>query len=105
MKEVRCVFMFAVLTLWMALPVGAQNAKRGITMSLVNESLASALRKVQQKSDYKVSFVIEDVKPYTTTVHLKNASASTAVKQILQGKPFTYSVSGKFITVPQIRNL
>lgn len=42
MKEVRCVFMFAVLTLWMALPVGAQNAKRGITMSLVNESLASA---------------------------------------------------------------
>ena len=61
MKEVRCVFMFAVLTLWMALPVGAQNAKRGITMSLVNESLASALRKVQQESDYKVSFVIEDV--------------------------------------------
>ena len=97
MKEVRCVFMFAVLTLWMALPVGAQNAKRGITMSLVNESLASALRKVQQESDYKVSFVIEDVKSYTTTVHLKNASASTAVKQILQGKPFTYSVSGKFI--------
>lgn len=102
MKEVRCVFMFAVLTLWMALPVGAQNAKRGITMSLVNESLASALRKVQQKSDYKVSFVIEDVKPYTTTVHLKNASASTAVKQILQGKPFTYSVSGKFITVKKV---
>ena len=76
MKEVRCVFMFAVLTLWMALPVGAQNAKRGITMSLVNESLASALRKVQQESDYKVNFVIEDVKSYTTTVHLKNASAS-----------------------------
>lgn len=102
MKEVRCVFMFAVLTLWMALPVGAQNAKRGITMSLVNESLASALRKVQQESDYKVSFVIEDVKPYTTTVHLKNASASTAVKQILHGKPFTYSVSGKFITVKKV---
>lgn len=102
MKEVRCVFMFAVLTLWMALPVGAQNAKRGITMSLVNESLASALRKVQQESDYKVSFVIEDVKSYTTTVHLKNASASTAVKQILQGKPFTYSVSGKFITVKKV---
>ena len=84
MKEVRCVFMFAVLILWMALPVGAQNAKRGITMSLVNESLASALRKVQQESDYKVNFVIEDVKSYTTTVHLKNASASTAVKQILR---------------------
>ena len=28
-------------------------------MSLVNESLASALRKVQQESDYKVNFVIE----------------------------------------------
>ena len=51
MKEVRNVFMLVILGLWMALPVGAQNAKGGITMSLVNESLASALRKVQQKSD------------------------------------------------------
>ena len=47
MKEIKCVFMFAILTLCMALPVRAQNAKIGITMSLVNESLASALRKVQ----------------------------------------------------------
>lgn len=45
MKEVRCVFMFAVLTLWMALPVGAQNAKRGITMSLVNESFGFCIEK------------------------------------------------------------
>ena len=58
MKEIRCVFMFAVLTLWMALPVGAQNAKRGITMSLVNESLASALRKVQHDSFNKVRFAL-----------------------------------------------
>ncbi len=102
MKEVRNVFMLVILGLWMALPVGAQNAKGGITMSLVNESLASALRKVQQKSDYKVSFVVEDVKPYSTTVHLKNASAPAAVKQILQGKPFACSVSGKFITVKKV---
>lgn len=92
MKEVRSVFMLVVLAIWMALPVEAQNAKRDITMSLVNESLASALRKVQQKSDYKVSFVVEDVKPYTVTVQLKNTSAPSAVKLILQGKPFAYSV-------------
>lgn len=102
MKEVRNVFMLVLLALWMALPVGAQNAKGGITMSLVNESLASALRKVQQKSEYKVSFVVEDVKPYTTTVRLKNVAVPMAVKQILQGKPFTYSVSGKFITVKKV---
>ena len=83
MKEVRSVFMLVVLAIWMALPVEAQNAKRDITMSLVNESLASALRKVQQKSDYKVSFVVEDVKPYTVTVQLKNTSAPSAVKLIL----------------------
>lgn len=102
MKEVRSVFMLVVLAIWMALPVEAQNAKRDITMSLVNESLASALRKVQQKSDYKVSFVVEDVKPYTVTVQLKNTSAPSAVKQILQGKPFAYSVNGKFITVKKV---
>ena len=102
MKEVRNVFMLVILGLWMALPIGAQNAKGGITMSLVNESLASALRKVQQKSDYKVSFVVEDVKPYSTTAYLKNASAPAAVKQILQGKPFACSVSGKFIIVKKV---
>lgn len=102
MKEVRRVFMLVVLTIWMALPVEAQNAKRDITMSLVNESLASALRKVQQKSDYKVSFVVEDVKPYTVTVRLKNTSAPSAVKLILQGKPFAYFVNGKFITVKKV---
>ncbi len=102
MKEVRSVFMLVVLALWMALPVQAQNAKGGITMSLHNEPLASALRKVQQKSDYKVSFVVEDVKSYTTTVQLKNASAVGAVKQILNTKPFTYSVNGKFITVKKV---
>ncbi len=102
MKEVKTVFVLVVLALWMALPVQAQNAKGGITLSLDNQPLASALRMVQQKSDYKVSFVVEDVKSYTTTVHLKNASAVSAVKQILQSKPFTCSVSGKFITVKKV---
>ncbi len=102
MKEVKQAFLFAILALLVALPVGAQKAKGGITMSLSNEPLASALRMVQQKSDYKVSFVVEDVKSYTTTVHLKNATAISAVKQILNAKPFTYSVSGKFITVKKV---
>jgi len=102
MREVKSVFMLVILALWMALPIEAQNAKGGITMSLTNEPLASALRIVQQKSDYKVSFVVEDVKSYTTTVHLKNASAVNAVKQILQSRPFTYSVNGKFITVKKM---
>lgn len=102
MREVKSVFMLVVLVLWMALPLEAQNTKGGITLSLDNQPLASALRMVQQKSDYKVSFVVEDVKSYTTTVHLKNVSAVSAVKQILQSKPFTYMVNGKFITVKKV---
>lgn len=102
MREVKSVFMLVILALWMALPLGAQNTKGGITLSLDNQPLASALRMVQQKSDYKVSFVVEDVKSYTTTVHLKNVSAVSAVKQILHSKPFTYMVNGKFITVKKV---
>ena len=98
MREVRTALLLVILTLWTALPAGAQS-KGTITLSLSNEPLASALRMVQQKSDYKVSFVVDDVKSYTTTVKLKSATAPTAVKQILQGKPFTYSVNGKFISV------
>ena len=96
MREVKSVFMLVIFTLWMALPVEAQNSKGGITLSLKNTPLTSALRQVQQMSDYKVSFVVEDVKSYSTTVQVKNVTAPTAVKEILNGKPFTYSVNGKF---------
>ncbi len=99
MRELKATLVLAILTLWTALPLAAQNSKGGITLSFKNEPLASALRAVQEKSDYKVSFVVEDVKPYTTTANLRNATAPQAVKQILEGKPFSYSVSGKFITV------
>ena len=102
MREVKTVFMLVILMLWMALPVEAQNAKGGITLSLKNTPLPSALRTVQQMSDYKVSFVVEDVKSYKTTVHVRNVSAPTAVKEILSGKPFTYSINGKFIVVKKI---
>ena len=99
MREVKSTLLLTILIIWMALPAGAQQSKGGITMSLQNKPLASALRMVQQKSDYKVNFVVDDVKSYTTTVNIKNATAPNAVKQILQGKPFTYSVNGKFISV------
>ena len=102
MREIKRVIFLLLLTIWTVLPAGAQKAKGNITLSLQNEPMAAALRKVQQKSDYKVSFVVEDVKPYTVTAEVKNASAVNAVKQIIGTKPFACSVNGKFITVKKV---
>lgn len=102
MREIKRVIFLLLLTIWTVLPAGAQKAKGSITLSLQNEPMAVALRMVQQKSDYKVSFVVEDVKPYTVTVQVKNATAVNAVKQIIGNKPFACSVNGKFITVKKV---
>ncbi len=102
MREIKRVIFLLLLTIWTVLPAGAQKAKGSITLSLQNEPMAAALRMVQQKSDYKVSFVVEDVKPYTITAEVKNASAVNAVKQIIGTKPFACSVNGKFITVKKV---
>lgn len=99
MRDFKTTLTMLILTLWMTLPTTAQNTRNGITVTFDNEPLASALRTVQQKSDYKVSFVVDDVKAYTVTATIKNTTAPDAVRMILDGKPFTYSVSGKFITV------
>ena len=102
MREFKRVIFLLLLTIWTVLPAGAQKAKGNITLSLQNEPMAAALRKVQQKSDYKVNFVVEDVKPYTVTAEVKNASAVNAVKQIIGTKPFACSVNDKFITVKKV---
>lgn len=95
--------MLIILALWSALPVAAQRGSGGITMTLNNTPLATALRKVQQKSDYKVSFVVDDVRPYTVSVTLRGATAPEAVREMLRGKPFACTVSGEFITVKKTK--
>ena len=101
-KKKRLLLWLVTVTLCFATPIlhaEEQQPKNAITLSLHGESMASALKIVQKKSGWKILYVVDDVKGYTVDANISNATAEEAVAKILSGKPFTYSVKGKFISI------
>ena len=101
-KKKRLLLWLVTVTLCFATPTlhaEEQQPKNAITLSLHGESMASALKIVQKKSGWKILYVVDDVKGYTVDANISNATAEEAVAKILSGKPFTYSVKGKFISI------
>ncbi|MBM6992343.1 MAG: SusC/RagA family TonB-linked outer membrane protein [Prevotella sp.] len=91
--------LIAMLTLAQQ-PSQAQTASRPtVTLQLKGVPLSQALKKVQNLSGYKILFVVDDVNGYTVNENIVKASAQQAVAQLLEGKPFSYSVNGNFISI------
>jgi TonB-linked SusC/RagA family outer membrane protein len=80
------------------LSVGAQN-KGGITMSFKNESLPSALRRLQKASDYKIMFTYDDVEGFRVTGSVKNEAFQGVLQMLLSGKPLDYSIDGQLVNI------
>ena len=81
-----------------SLGMSAQGKK--VTLSLKDVPLTSALRQVEQQSDYyKVNYPSSEISRYKVTTNVKNVSAPDAVKELLRGLPFTSSVNGQFIQI------
>ncbi|MGN1255426.1 MAG: SusC/RagA family TonB-linked outer membrane protein [Prevotella sp.] len=92
--------MMLALSVLAGQPVSAQrSAPVKVTVALKGVSLSDALRQIQRKSGTKILFVVDDVKGYTVTADLRGLSAAQAVARVLEGKPFTYTVRGGFISV------
>ena len=82
----RCGHLIVVIALMLAaLPALAQRGN--ITLSFNNESLPSALRKLETASDYKISFAYKDVEKYSVSGQVKNSDFKTALDFLLKDKP------------------
>lgn len=96
MKECKHLLMVIVLLI-LAMPVAAQNGK--ITLAFNDEGLPAALRKLEKASEYKISFAYADVEKYRVSGQVKNQTFVAALKFLLQGKPLTYEIKGKFVDI------
>lgn len=96
MKQLRLQLLVIVL-LFAALPAMAQQ--KPITLSFNDESLPSALRKLEKASDYKISFAYNDVEKYRVSGQVKNSSFKAALDFLLKGKPLTYDIRDKFVDI------
>lgn len=79
--------------------VMAQSPNKKISVTCKNEPLASALKKVEKASGYKVLFTYDEVQNYKVTISAKGQEVSHVLKTIFDKLPFDYKFKGKYINV------
>lgn len=77
----------------------AQSPNKKISVTCKNEPLASALKKVEKASGYKVLFTYDEVQNYKVTISAKGREVSHVLKTIFDKLPFDYKFKGKYINV------
>lgn len=91
----------AWLLLSPGLPAAAQQQSGDVhlTMTFDNENLGQALVRLEKSSSYKILFTYDDVSKYRVNGSVRDMPVLEAVKYMLQGKPFDFTVDGKFINI------
>lgn len=77
----------------------AQSPNKKISISCNDEPLASALKKVEKASGYKILFTYDEVQSYNVSLHAKQQAVSSVLKQMLSDLPFAYKFNGNYINV------
>ena len=98
MKAFKIAFVMLFLLSNCAI-VMAQSPNKKISVTCKNEPLASALKKVEKASGYKVLFTYDEVQNYKVTVSAKGQEVSLVLKTIFEKLPFDYKFKGKYINV------
>lgn len=98
MKAFKIAFVMLFLLSNCAI-VMAQSPNKKISVTCKNEPLASALKKVEKASGYKVLFTYDEVQNYKVTISAKGQEVSHVLKTIFEKLPFDYKFKGKYINV------
>lgn len=98
MKAFKIAFVMLFLLSNCAI-VMAQSPNKKISVTCKNEPLASALKKVEKASGYKVLFTYDEVQNYKVTISAKGQEVSLVLKTIFDKLPFDYKFKGKYINV------
>lgn len=98
MKAFKIAFVMLFLLSNCAI-VMAQSPNKKISVTCKNEPLASALKKVEKASGYKMLFTYDEVQNYKVTISAKGQEVSHVLKTIFDKLPFDYKFKGKYINV------
>lgn len=98
LKAFKIAFMMLFLLTNCAV-IMAQSPNKKISITCNDEPLASALKKVEKASGYKVLFTYDEVQNYKVTISAKAQEVSHVLKTIFDKLPFDYKFKGKYINV------
>lgn len=89
-----------LLTLCLALPSEVQaQRKTAIKIEFKKASMPEVLKKLQKTSGYQILFTYDDVKQFTVEGPVHAKDINEALHQIFKGKPFAYTVDGKYVSI------
>lgn len=93
---------FLLFLLWGS-AISAQSPDDGnksITYQCEKKALHQALSDIERLSNYyRMQYIMDDVKPYTVTVSLKDASMKQAMQQLLKSTPLKFEINQQFISI------
>lgn len=106
-KIVLIMRLTTIILIASLMQVSASTFGQQITLSKRNVSIESALKEIRNQSGYDFFFDGKSLpKDKVIDLALVNASIDVALKSVLKGLPFTYSIEGKIISirknVPQV---
>ncbi|MGM9713087.1 MAG: carboxypeptidase-like regulatory domain-containing protein, partial [Prevotella sp.] len=91
--------MLAVLLTGFATEVGAQQKQKEIRIEFKKAPMSDVLKKLQKTSGYQILFTYDDVKRITVEGPLVAKDINDALRQLFEGRPFAYTVDGKYVSV------
>ena len=96
MKKMKFALMFMLLLCTLQ-QIWAQDKK--ISFDFQNEPMPSALKKIAQTYNQKISFSHEDISPYKANASVRAKDVQDALRQTLEGTPLLFKERGEFITI------
>ncbi|MDD5894989.1 MAG: SusC/RagA family TonB-linked outer membrane protein [Prevotellaceae bacterium] len=94
-------FLFGLSLAGSPLPMAmAQTVKKTIKIEIKSEKLTDALKRLEKLSGYKILFSYDELGQFkVTNKSVKTNNVRQALDALLQSKPLTYRIQGKYINV------
>ena len=99
MKRLLLRSLLLMSMLFAAAPgVQAQQQSPEISLTVKSQPLTTVLRQLEKSTDYKFMYSNDDLHNRQVTCTVRTHSIHEAMKALLKGLPFDYSVKGKFVS-------
>lgn len=106
MKRLLLRSLLLMSMLFAAAPgVQAQQQSPEISLTVKSQPLTTVLRQLEKSTDYKFMYSNDDLHNRQVTCTVRTHSIHEAMKALLKGLPFDYSVKGKFVYITLKQNL
>ncbi len=100
----KFLFLFGVLLLGLQNPVSSQtDSRQKFSLDCQNESMSSALKKVEQMSHYKILFTYDEIQNYKVTASVKQRPIEEVMQAIIGSYPLSYKITKKYITIAAVK--